>query len=48
MGVLKELKEIAAYTSGLKSLVTILAADWIEDLRKCCGGNGYLKNSNIA
>jgi flavocytochrome c len=41
------LAEIAATTAGLKALCTLLTADGIEDLRKCCGGNGYLLASGI-
>jgi len=41
------LKELAATSGGLKSLVTILGADGMEVCRKCCGGNGYLLNSGI-
>jgi flavocytochrome c len=42
------LKEIAASSAGLKSLVTLISTSGAEDLRKCCGGNGYLLNSGIA
>jgi len=42
------LKEIATTSAGMKSLSTLLACNGIEDLRKCCGGNGYLLNSGIA
>ena len=42
------LKEIAASSAGLKSLVTMVATSGAEDLRKCCGGNGYLLQSGIA
>ena len=51
LGVLKNtgnLKELAITSAGLKSLCTQVAANGIEDLRKCCGGNGYLMNSGIA
>ncbi|TPX31643.1 acyl-CoA oxidase [Synchytrium microbalum] len=34
--------EIHATSSSLKSLVTNIAYDAIEDLRRCCGGHGYL------
>eukprot|EP00127_Corallochytrium_limacisporum_P005727 Clim_evm106s210 gene=Clim_evmTU106s210 len=34
-------------SSGLKSLVTRLTADGIEDMRKACGGSGYLKTSGL-
>eukprot|EP00004_Rigifila_ramosa_P015767 TRINITY_DN3684_c0_g1_i1.p1 TRINITY_DN3684_c0_g1~~TRINITY_DN3684_c0_g1_i1.p1 ORF type:complete len:761 (+),score=159.03 TRINITY_DN3684_c0_g1_i1:10-2292(+) len=42
------LGEVAATAAGLKALITLLTADGIEDLRKCCGGNGYLLSSGIA
>jgi len=42
------LKEIAMASAGLKSLCSQLAIHGIEDLRKCCGGNGYLLNSGLA
>ncbi len=45
---LENLKEVAMASAGLKSLCTQIAGDGIEDLRKCCGGNGYLLNSGIA
>ncbi len=51
IGIIKNtdiLKELAATSAGLKSLCTILATNGIEDLRKCCGGNGYLLHSGIA
>ena len=51
IGIIKNtdlLKELAATSAGLKSLCTIIANNGIEDLRKCCGGNGYLLNSGIA
>jgi len=35
-------------SGGLKGLCTFLAWQGIEDLRKCCGGNGYLMSSGIA
>lgn len=43
-----DLKEVAALSAGLKSLCTKIAVDGIEDLRKSCGGNGYLLHSGIA
>ena len=42
------LKELAASSAGLKSLTSQIAVAGAEDLRKCCGGNGYLLNSGIA
>jgi len=42
------LKEIANTSAGLKSMCTMLVTAGVEDLRKCCGGNGYLLNSGIA
>jgi len=34
-------------TSGLKSLCSSIAAEGIEDLRKACGGHGYLASSGL-
>lgn len=42
------LKELAATSSAVKSLATILCADGTEDLRKSCGGNGFLLHSGVA
>jgi len=42
------LPEVAATSGGLKALCTFLAWQGIEDLRKCCGGNGYLMSSGVA
>lgn len=42
------LPEIASTTAGLKALSTLLCSDGVEDLRKCCGGVGYLLSSGIA
>lgn len=39
--------EIAATSGGLKALNTFEALNAMEDLRKCCGGNGYLLHSGI-
>lgn len=50
-GVIKKtdgLKEMASTSAGLKSLSSYLATLYIEDMRKSCGGNGYLLNSGIA
>lgn len=41
------LKELAASSAALKSLTTQITLSGAEDLRKCCGGNGYLLNSGI-
>eukprot|EP00301_Raphidiophrys_heterophryoidea_P026218 c8999_g1_i1.p1 GENE.c8999_g1_i1~~c8999_g1_i1.p1 ORF type:complete len:699 (+),score=214.77 c8999_g1_i1:63-2159(+) len=41
------LQEVFATSSGLKALCTFMALEGIEDLRKCCGGNGYLLASGI-
>eukprot|EP01080_Neovahlkampfia_damariscottae_P010159 gene10159-2579_t len=45
---LDELPEIASTTAGFKAVATSLCGDGIEDLRKACGGNGYLLSSGIA
>jgi len=45
---LSSLAETAATAAGLKALCCVLAADGIEECRKCCGGNGYLLSSGIA
>jgi acyl-CoA oxidase len=42
------LPELAATSAGLKAMATNMVANGIEDLRKCCGGNGYLMSSGIA
>jgi acyl-CoA oxidase len=42
------LKELAIASAGMKSLCSFVATLGIEDLRKCCGGNGYLLHSGIA
>ncbi len=36
-----------ASLAGLKSLCTTIAAEGIEDCRKCCGGHGYLMCSGL-
>uniref|UniRef100_A0A0A9YM88 Peroxisomal acyl-coenzyme A oxidase 1 n=1 Tax=Lygus hesperus TaxID=30085 RepID=A0A0A9YM88_LYGHE len=41
------LTTVAATTAGLKGLTTLLTCNGIEDLRKSCGGNGYLLASGI-
>ena len=40
--------ELAAMSAGLKAVCTVWADKGIEDLRKCCGGNGYLMSSGLA
>ena len=40
--------ELHASAAGLKGLCCYLAAEGIEDLRKACGGHGYLLASGIA
>jgi acyl-CoA oxidase len=44
----KDLPEIHASAAGLKAYGCVLAADGIEDLRRACGGHGYLMSSGIA
>jgi len=51
VGIIKDtglLKEIMATSAGIKSLSSYLATLGIEELRKSCGGNGYLLHSGIA
>lgn len=51
VGVIKNthlIKELAASSAGLKSLTSQIATHGCEDLRKTCGGNGYLLNSGLA
>jgi acyl-CoA oxidase len=43
----KVVKEFAAVSAGMKSYCTKIAIEGIEDLRKSCGGAGYLLNSGI-
>jgi alkylation response protein AidB-like acyl-CoA dehydrogenase len=45
---LSSLPEIAATAAGLKGLTTFLASQGMEDLRKCCGGHGYLMASGVS
>jgi len=47
-GRLDDLQEMHATAAGLKGMSTKMAADGMEDLRKACGGHGYLMNSGIA
>jgi acyl-CoA oxidase len=42
------LPELAATSAGMKAIASFMVANGIEDLRKCCGGNGYLLSSGIA
>jgi acyl-CoA oxidase len=42
-----EVADIHASTSSLKSFLTTVAADGIEDCRKACGGHGFLMCSGI-
>ena len=41
------LPEVHAASAGLKSFCSTLAADGMEDARKCCGGHGYSKFSGL-
>ncbi|KAJ9453660.1 putative peroxisomal acyl-coenzyme A oxidase 1.2 [Diplonema papillatum] len=43
-----DLPEIHASAAGLKGLCTRLAADGLEECRKCCGGHGYLLAGGVA
>eukprot|EP01012_Entosiphon_sulcatum_P057344 TRINITY_DN810_c0_g1_i1.p1 TRINITY_DN810_c0_g1~~TRINITY_DN810_c0_g1_i1.p1 ORF type:complete len:686 (+),score=83.60 TRINITY_DN810_c0_g1_i1:2454-4511(+) len=43
-----DLPEVHATSAGLKALCTFVAADGLEDLRKCCGGHGVMLASGIA
>ena len=46
--LLNDLPELHATGAGLKALCCVLAADGIEDLRRSCGGHGFLMSSGIA
>ena len=46
--LLDDLPELHATGAGLKALCCVLAADGIEDLRRACGGHGFLMSSGIA
>ncbi|OZJ06922.1 hypothetical protein BZG36_00152 [Bifiguratus adelaidae] len=46
-GDTSKLADVHAYSSGLKSFTSTLAADGIEDIRKCLGGHGYSMFSGI-
>jgi acyl-CoA oxidase len=43
----KEVTDIHASSSGLKSFTTTVAADGMEDCRKACGGAGLLECSGL-
>jgi acyl-CoA oxidase len=43
-----ELPELHATCAGLKAFCTTWTAALIEDCRKCCGGQGYMRSSGIA
>jgi acyl-CoA oxidase len=43
----KEVTDIHASSSGLKSFTTTVAADGMEDCRKACGGAGFLECSGL-
>ncbi|RUP43193.1 acyl-CoA dehydrogenase/oxidase C-terminal [Jimgerdemannia flammicorona] len=47
-GKVDMLADVHAYSSGLKSYTTSIAADGIEEARKCIGGHGYSMFSGIA
>jgi hypothetical protein len=42
------LAEAHAASAGLKALCTVSAVEGLEDLRKCCGGHGYVRSSLFA
>ncbi|TPX66950.1 acyl-CoA oxidase [Spizellomyces sp. 'palustris'] len=46
-GKIDGLPEVHATSSGLKGLTTDMAASGMEDLRRSCGGHGFLKNSGF-
>lgn len=45
---LAAMPELHATTSGFKVYCGVVASDGIEDLRRSCGGHGYLMSSGIA
>ncbi|KAI8917510.1 acyl-CoA dehydrogenase/oxidase [Powellomyces hirtus] len=47
VGKISALPEVHATSSGLKSLTTDMASAAMEDLRRSCGGHGFLKNSGF-
>jgi len=42
-----QVSDIHASSSGLKSFMTMVAADGIEECRKACGGHGFLQCSGL-
>lgn len=46
-GAADELQELHASLSGLKAWSTIIAHGHMEDLRKACGGQGFLRSSGL-
>jgi acyl-CoA oxidase len=44
----KDLPEVHSSAAGLKALCCCMTADGIEDLRRACGGHGYMMSSGIA
>ena len=46
-GVKDAMRSMHCCSSGLKALCTMIAAEGIEDARKCCGGHGYLQASGL-
>jgi len=47
LGAADEMPELHATLSGLKSWSTIIAHGHMEDLRKACGGQGFLRSSGM-
>lgn len=43
-----DIVELHATCAGLKGLCTKRVADGIEDLRKCCGGHGYMLAAGVS
>lgn len=43
-----ELPALHADVAGLKAVCTTWAAALVEDARKCCGGQGFLRSSGLA
>ena len=46
--LMEALPEVHASAAGLKAVTTLDTDHALEDMRKCCGGNGYLLASGIA